>query len=359
MTLQTPLYPLHLENNAKMVEFGGYLLPLSYPMGIIKEHQVVREKSGLFDVSHMARFMVDGHNALHYLNKLLTNDFSQMKTGDIKYTLMCNEQGGIIDDLIVYKLEDEHYLLVCNASNHDKDLEWLNSHIIDDVAINDITEQTGHVALQGPDSTHILSQCVDPSLLPQKYYSQKNHVTIGDIHCLISRNGYTGEDGYELICAKCDVPKLYQLLLDKGTTPCGLGARDTLRLEAGMPLYGHEMSEDINPLEARLGAFVKMNKEYFIGQEALREHSLTKRRVGLKLLERGIAREGSLIYLNDELVGHITSGTQLISVGYAGAMGFIQNEHSSIDTKVEIEVRNKRLAAVIIQLPFYQRKVQK
>lgn len=356
MTLKTPLYDIHVKLGGKMVDFGGYLLPIQYSQGILYEHQSVREQAGIFDVSHMAQLWIEGEGATQFLNSLITNDIVTMKPGTMKYTLMCNPQGGIIDDLLVYKFSESRYLLVCNAANRHKDATWIKSQLIDGVTLNDQSDNTGLIALQGPSAFDLLSKLCDPNDLPTKYYTFKDQVSISGINCLLSRNGYTGEDGFEIACHSTETPKLYQLLLEAGAIPCGLGARDTLRLEAGMPLYGHELSEDINPFEAKLSFFVKMEKETFIGKEALLDTEVQRQRVGIKLLDRGIAREGSLLYIGEKEVGIITTGTFLPTLKYSGAMAFIDKEFSQIGTQLSVDVRGRRLAAEIIKLPFYKKE---
>lgn len=360
MERKTPLYEKHVKAGGKMVSFGGYSLPVQYT-GIIAEHNAVRKQAGLFDVSHMGEVIITGKDALNYLQKVMTNDFTNLQDGKIRYTLMCNDQGGVIDDLLVYRYHSEKYLLVVNSGNKEKDVTWLNLQKFGDVQVNDISDVIGLVALQGPKSREILLQVASEDNIPEKYYSFIDQANIQGSKCLISQTGYTGEAGYEIYCDAADTPKIWDLLLqagkELGLIPCGLGARDTLRLEAGMPLYGHEMNEEITPLEADLGFAVKMAKEEFIGKKALMEKGEpTRIRVGFKMTGRGIARENEVIYIGETPIGKTTSGTHAPYLGYAIAAGIIDRKYSEVGTAVEIDVRGRRITAEIISLPFYKKE---
>lgn len=360
MEKKTPLYDLHLELGGKIVPFGGYLLPVQYETGVIKEHMAVRTACGLFDVSHMGEILIKGPDALLNLQAFLTNDFTNFEVGRVRYSPICNEKGGIVDDLIVYKFAEDEYFLVPNAANKDKDFAWFKQHEQGDVEILDLSDQYAQLALQGPKAKEIISKLTDESLLPTKYYSFVRDLPVAGVPCLVSRTGYTGELGYELYCAPDQVVGLMKALLEagreEGLIPCGLGARDTLRLEAGMPLYGHEMSDDITPFEAGLDMFVKMDKADFIGKDALKDKMPPSRvRVGMVLTDRGIAREGSLVYHGGKEVGITTSGTLLPYTNKASAMALLHPDVSQVDTEVEIDVRGRRLKAKIVPLPFYKR----
>lgn len=356
MSKKTPLYQFHLNHEGRMVEFGGYLLPVNYSKGIKHEHFSVREDVGLFDVSHMAEIFLKGDKVKEFLNHLLTNDFSKMKPGQIKYTLMLNHEGGIVDDLLVY-YDDEQVMLVCNASNHQKDVEWIKSQLTDGIELNDLSEEIGLLALQGPNALKVLKQITNEEDIPQKYYTFKGDVLVAGKKVHLSKTGYTGEDGFEIYCHAADVEHIANKLLETGEVElCGLGARDTLRLEAALPLYGHEMDDSITPFDTNLGFFTKMNKDDFIGKKALESSKHNKTRVGLKMIDRGIAREECVVYKDDKVIGKVTSGTQLPYVGYAGAMAIIDQEHSEIGNEVIVDVRGRKLKAEIIELPFYTRK---
>ena len=357
MSKKTPLYQFHLDNQGRMVEFGGFLLPVNYSSGIIHEHNKVRTEVGLFDVSHMAEIHLKGKELVPFLNHLLTNEFSNMKSGKIKYTLMLNERGTVIDDLLVYYFDNNHAMLVCNAANHEKALNWITQQAPESVEVDDQSAETGLLSLQGPHAQKVMEMFCDENDLPSKYYTFKDEVSFDSHKVLISRTGYTGEDGFEIYCQWNDTLDFANKLLSTNlVTLCGLGSRDTLRLEAGLPLYGHELSEEINPFEANLNPFIKMNKDDFIGKSALENADITQTRVGLKLIDRGIAREESDVYVDDKKIGVVTSGTKLPFVGYAGAMALINKEFSTLNQIVDVDVRGRKLKAEVIKLPFYSRK---
>lgn len=359
MEKKTPLYDRHVEAGAKMVPFGGFIMPVQYT-DIIEEHLAVRKQAGLFDVSHMGEVLIMGSGALAAINHLFTNDFTSMQTGRARYSPMCNPQGGTMDDLLIYKLDDEKYMVVVNAGNYDKDLAWMRANLLKDAVLTDISAETALLALQGPGAKEILSMLADPSALPEKYYTFTENVAVAGISCLISQTGYTGEHGYELYCKAEEAPALWDALLSAGAAfgllPCGLGARDTLRLEAGMPLYGHEMDETISPLETGLGFAVKLQKESFIGKEGLLLRGEPKiTRIGLKVTGRGILREDCPVFLGEEQIGNTTSGTFLPYLDGAYAMALVDIAHSAPGTALEVEVRRRRVPAEIVPLPFYQR----
>lgn len=361
MELKTPLYDTHVKYGGKIVPFGGYLLPVQYGAGVIAEHMAVRTACGLFDVSHMGEITCIGSDAVKNLNHLLTNDYTTMYDGQAKYSPMCNEEGGVVDDLIVYKVRDDHYFIVVNAANKDKDFAWMKAHEFGDAVFTDISAQVAQIALQGPKAEEILKKLVKEEDIPVKYYSCKFHRTIGGMDCIISRTGYTGEDGFEFYLAAEEAPKMWELLLETGKEygliPCGLGARDTLRLEAAMPLYGHEMNDEISPIEAGLGIFVKMGKEEFIGKDALEAKGTpAKKRVGLKVTGRGIIREHADVYVGDTKIGITTSGTHCPYLKAPLAMALLDTEYTTVGTVAEVDVRGRRVAAEVVKLPFYKRE---
>ena len=360
MEKKTPLYDRHVALGGKIVPFAGYLLPVQYPTGVIAEHMAVRTAAGLFDVSHMGELVFTGPDALKNLNHMLTNDFTNMYDGQVRYSPMCNDAGGCVDDLIVYKVREGAYLVVVNAANKDKDATWMAEHLAGDCKMEDISDTVAQVALQGPKSKEILLKLVGEENLPKKYYSFVREITVGSIRCLVSRTGYTGEFGYELYCAAGEDPALWDLLLETGKEdgliPCGLGARDTLRLEAAMPLYGHELTDDIGPLEAGLDFAIKLNKEDFIGKAGLEGRlPLTKTRVGLEVTGRGIVREHQDVYIGDRLAGQTTSGTHAPFLGKAIAMAYLSPADAAEGTQVEVDVRGRRVACKVVPLPFYKR----
>ena len=360
MELKTPLYDCHLANEGTIVPFAGYLLPVQYPTGIITEHNAVRTAAGLFDVSHMGEIVFSGKDALKNLNYILTNDFTSMVDGQVRYSVMCNEQGGCVDDLIVYRLDEETYWVVVNASNRHKDFEWMKAHAFGDVSVEDISDSVAQLALQGPLAKEIMLRLVSEDGLPAKYYYFNKEVIISGMKCLVSQTGYTGEFGYEIYLSNEDAPKMWNLLLETGKElgliPCGLGARDTLRLEAAMPLYGHEMDDNISPLEAGLNFGVKMKKEDFVGKRALEERGEPKiKRIGLKITGRGIAREHQDVYIGDTLIGHTTSGTHAPYLKYPIAMAYVNVGVVDTGSQVEIDVRGRRVTAEVVALPFYKK----
>lgn len=360
MELKTTLYDTHVKYGGKMVPFAGYILPVQYDRGVITEHMAVRTACGLFDVSHMGEITCIGKDALNNLNHLLTNDFTNMYDGQARYSPMCYDNGGVVDDLIVYKVREEHYFIVVNASNKDKDFAWMKDHEFGEAEFCDISATVGQIALQGPKAYEILSKLMDEACIPVKYYSAVFNGAVAGITCIVSKTGYTGEDGYELYMAAEDAPVLWEALMDagadKGLIPCGLGARDTLRLEASMPLYGHEMDDDISPLETGLSFAVKMGKADFIGKAGLEARGpLTRKRVGLKVTGRGIIREHAQVWIGDQEVGITTSGTHAPYLGYPIAMALLDIAYTDIGTQVEVDVRGRKVTAEIIPLPFYKR----
>lgn len=360
MELKTPLYDAHVKAGGKIVPFAGYMLPVQYGTGVIKEHMAVRTQAGLFDVSHMGEILCEGKDALANLQMLLTNNFTTMVDGQARYSPMCNENGGTVDDLIVYKKSDDHYFIVVNAANKDKDYQWMLDHQFGEVTFTDVSSQYAQLALQGPKAMDILRKLTAEENIPKKYYHAVFDTEAAGIPCIISKTGYTGEDGVELYLASEDAEKMWDVLLEngkeEGLIPCGLGARDTLRMEAAMPLYGHEMDDEVTPLETGLGFAVKMSKEDFIGKAAMEaEGELTRKRIGLKVTGRGIIREHQDVYVDGKVIGHTTSGTHCPYLGYPVAMALVDAAYTELGTKVNVEVRGRMVEAEIVALPFYKR----
>ena len=361
---KTPLYDYYKENNVKLIDFGGWSLPVQFT-SIIEEHEVVRTKAGLFDVSHMGEIFIEGTNATAYLNHLLTNNVSSIQVNQAQYNAMCHPSGGTIDDLIIFKLSQEKYLMTPNAANKEKVWEWMNQNLTDNVSLKDVSTEIGLLALQGPAAETILSKLTPNDLSTIKAYHFLPETTVADIpHVLIARTGYTGEDGFELYVAADQVEKLWRELLmvgaEEGLQPCGLGARDTLRLEAGLSLYGHELSDDITPLEGGIGFAVKTQKSAsFIGQEKLaeqRSEGLKRRIRGIELLDKGIAREGYPIYSETgEEIGVVTSGTKSPTLNKSIGLALIQKDYTELGTTLYVGVRKKKIAAQITSTPFYKR----
>jgi aminomethyltransferase len=356
---KTPLYDIHVSNGGKMVPFAGYMLPVQYA-GVIAEHMAVRKAAGLFDVSHMGEIIYSGKDALSNIQKTFTGDFTGMADGKARYTLMCNDGGGIIDDVIVYRMSAEKYLVVVNAANREKDFKWMKDHASGGVSVEDVSLGVAQMALQGPRSRDILARAAGVSGIPEKYYTFSDGVNVGGIKCLISRTGYTGELGYELYPDAADAPALWNILMEAGAgcglVPAGLGARDTLRLEAAMPLYGHEMDETVTPFEAGLAFGVSMSKDDFIGKAALAKLADPARvRVGLRVTGRGIVRENSEVFAGGKPAGKTTSGTYCPYLGYPAAMASVDAAHAAPGTKVGCDVRGRMVEAEITPLPFYSR----
>ena len=361
----TPLFEYYKANDVKLIDFGGWEMPIQFS-GILSEHEAVRERAGLFDCSHMGEIEISGDKAEDYLNGLLTNDTSVVTIGQAQYNIMCYPDGGAVDDVILFKMDIERYLLVCNASNTDKVFAWMQENNKSEASISNISDSIGLLALQGPAAIKILKELTDANLdAIENYHFIADQKVAGIPHVLISRTGYTGEDGFELYLAGEQTPLLWEKLLAVGEAygvlPCGLGSRDTLRLEAGMPLYGHELSEEITPLAAGLGFAVKTKKASdFIGKAsltAIREDGPKEKIVGFEAIERGIPREGYKVFSSDGAeIGVVTSGTQSPTLKKSIGMALVKSEAAALGTEIQIEIRNKRIQARIVPKPFYKRK---
>jgi aminomethyltransferase len=358
---KTPLNSWHHTHNGRMVDFAGWEMPVQYS-SIVEEHSAIRNAVGLFDISHMGRLQFRGDLADEFLNGILTNDASKLRVGDVRYSLVCGKDGGILDDVLVYRLPDR-WEMVVNASNREKLIDWLsNSAGFAAVEFKDVTLGTGMIAVQGPRALELLSRV---STLPpgdMKYYTTAD-VTLLGTPALVSRTGYTGEDGFEIVVSAEETERIWQKLMEEGSSlgvvAAGLGCRDTLRLEAAMPLYGHELNESIDPLTAGLGFAVKFNKPEYTGKAALeqiRSTGLQMARVGLVLEGRRIAREESPVLVEGQLVGRVTSGTFSPTLQKVIAMAYVAHQHSSEGTKVEVNLRGTMVAAEVTGLPFYKRK---
>ena len=368
MTLTTPLHETHTALGARMVDFAGYDMPLQYS-SIIQEHMAVRNSAGLFDVSHMGEIFAMGANAEAFVQQLITNDASQLDIGQALYTLMCNEEGGIIDDLLVYKVNEGAFMLVVNASNTKKDFEWMQANNPMNADLHDVSDQMGLLALQGPSSLDIAARLVGDHIFQLQSYQflkPSPGEFMGFNKVIISRTGYTGDIGLEFYVESENTRTLWDAIMEAGKDhnlePAGLGARDTLRIEAGFCLYGNELSKTINPYEARLGWVTKLDKKYFIGQDALRDikAGIPKRRlVGLVMNERGIPRSGyPVISPSGEHIGEVTSGSQSPVLGHGIALAYVEN-NSAFTTpghKVGIRIRSRTLSSSIHQPPFYRAK---
>ncbi|WP_165073603.1 glycine cleavage system aminomethyltransferase GcvT [Paludisphaera rhizosphaerae] len=358
--LKTPLFDWHEANGGRMVDFAGWLMPVQYT-SIVEEHQKVRNGVGLFDVSHMGRLAFDGPKALPWINTVATNDAAKLEPGKIQYSLLANDLGGLIDDILVYRL-DKGYYVVCNASNRDRVVAQFAEHQEGFKAtLADKTLETAMIAVQGPSAAATLQPLVNVPLDGLKYYHVVAGRVSGEVEALISRTGYTGEDGFELIVPGPEALKVWLALLDSGSAfgvaPIGLGARDTLRFEAAMPLYGHELSDSIDPFAAGVGWAVKLDKGDFVGAEALKQQQQNpgSKRIGLKLDGKRIARQGATVTSDDRTLGTVTSGTFAPTLQQSLAMALIDPEFAKPGTKVVVDVRGKAEPAEVVPLPFYKR----
>jgi len=359
---RTPLFESYKEFGGKTIDFGGWELPVQFS-SIKEEHEAVRTRAGLFDVSHMGEIEVKGTDSLDYLQRMMTNDISRLINGAAQYTAMCYENGGTVDDLLVYKLADNHYLLVVNASNIDKDYQWLNDHAERDVTLENLSGNIAQLALQGPLAEKVLQKLSSTDLSQIGVFKFQQGIEINGKKVLVSRTGYTGEDGFEIYCESKDAAELWHAILaagkQEGILPCGLGARDTLRFEANLALYGQELSPDISPLEAGIGFAVKLNKEAFIGKEALvkqKENGILKKSVGIEMIDRGIPRHGYPVYKGEKLIGVVTTGTQSPTLKKNVGLALISTENSELNSEVEVEIRGKRVKAKVVSTPFYKRE---
>ncbi|OEH92876.1 glycine cleavage system aminomethyltransferase GcvT [Bacillus solimangrovi] len=358
---RTPLYHTYKESG-KLIDFGGWELPVQFS-SIKDEHEAVRTKAGLFDVSHMGEIEVKGKDSESFLQKMLTNDLSKLNNGKALYTAMCYENGGTVDDLLVYKKSDDDYLLVVNAANIEKDFNWLEQHRHGEVVLENVSDVIAQIALQGPNAEKVLQLLTDTNLMTIGFFEFIDHIELQGIEALVSRTGYTGEDGFEIYCNSADVPKLWKSLLEVGELfglqPIGLGARDTLRFEARLALYGQELTKEITPLEAGIGFAVKTNKEVdFIGKEALlkqKEEGLARKLVGIEMIDRGIPRTGYEVFIDEKRVGHVTTGTQSPTLKKNIGLVLLDIDYTALDTEVEVQIRNKRLKAKVVKTPFYKR----
>jgi glycine cleavage system T protein (aminomethyltransferase) len=361
--LRTPLYEAHKALGARLVEFGGWEMPVRYS-GDIAEHQAVRQRAGLFDVCHMGEFTLSGPGALDFLQSLVPNNVARLTENQALYTQILRPDGGTLDDLIIYRLGQERYMIVVNAGTMTKDWAWFSEHaaVRGDISLENKSSATGLLALQGPLAQRILQPLTETPLAEVAYYHCLPGA-VGGIECLISRTGYTGEDGFELYCDAEAVNDLWSRLLEAGRPdgllPAGLGARDTLRLEAGYCLYGHELTEEITPLEAGLGWTVKLEKGVdFIGRESLlaeKRDGLRRKLIGIELTERGVPRAGYPLLRDGAPVGELTSGTMAPTLGKPIGLGYVPPDVAGMETALAVEIRGKPVAAAIVPLPFYKR----
>ena len=356
----TALSHIHENLGAKMVPFAGYNMPVQYE-GINIEHETVRNGVGVFDVSHMGEFLIEGESALELIQKVTTNDASKLAIGDAQYSCLPNNTGGIVDDLIVYKVKDNTYLLVVNAANIEKDWEWISSHNSMNAAMKNISENYSLLAIQGPKAIEAMQCLSSINLAEIKFYTFKVADFAGIDHVIISATGYTGSGGFEIYCKNDEVEQIWKAVFNAGEKygikPIGLAARDTLRLEMGYCLYGNDIDDTTSPLEAGLGWITKFNKN-FINSDALKlqkENGVSKKLIGFELIDKGVPRHGYMIMNeNDDVIGEVTSGTMSPSLKKGIGMGYVAIEKATIETEIFIQIRNKSIKAKIVKLPFYK-----
>lgn len=360
MARRTALYDEHVACGARMVEFAGWEMPVSYA-GMLEEHRAVRERCGLFDVSHMGEIDVRGPGAQALCQQLTVNDVGRLRDGDGQYSLLCNEQGGVIDDLIVYRLASDHWFLIVNAANAAVDHAWIAAHATPDVTIVDRSAALGLLALQGPEAAAVLGTLTSVDLRAMRPFTIREG-RVNGVTVLISRTGYTGEDGFELVVDAGESVRLWRDVLAaaarRGGQPAGLGARDTLRLEAALPLCGTDMDADTTPLEAGLAWVVKLAKPRFVGRAVLAaqaEAGVARRLVGLQLDEPGIPRHGHTVWQGDRRIGVVTSGTKSPTLGTFIGMAYVEAAATSPGTSVSVDIRGRRLPARVVARPFYRR----
>ena len=359
---KTCLYDNHVALGALMSPFGGFIMPIQYS-SIIDEHNAVRQHCGVFDVSHMGEVFVTGNDAEKFVNHIFTNDITNAPIGQIYYGMMLYPDGGTVDDLLVYKMGENNFFLVINAANIDKDIDWIMQNANGyDVNINHCSDRYGQLAVQGPEAEAVVEEVLGLACKELTFYTAKTLMVDGE-EIIVSRTGYTGEDGFEIYGSHEFIVKMWNLLMKSGRCkPCGLGCRDTLRFEVGLPLYGDELSKDITPIMAGLGMFCKLNKEEFIGKEALVEqktNGFAKKLVGIELQDKAIPRHGYAVLKDGKQIGEVTTGYHCISVDKSVCMALIDFEHSTLGTEVEVQIRKKVFPGVVVKKRFYDKHYKK
>ena len=359
---KTCLYDNHVALGALMSPFGGFIMPIQYS-SIIDEHNAVRQHCGVFDVSHMGEVFVTGNDAEKFVNHIFTNDITNAPIGQIYYGMMLYPDGGTVDDLLVYKKGENNFFLVINAANIDKDIDWIMQNANGyDVNIDHCSDRYGQLAVQGPEAEAVVEEVLGLACKELTFYTAKTLMVDGE-EIIVSRTGYTGEDGFEIYGSHEFIVKMWNLLMESGRCkPCGLGCRDTLRFEVGLPLYGDELSKDITPIMAGLGMFCKLNKEEFIGKEALVEqktNGFAKKLVGIELQDKAIPRHGYAVLKDGKQIGEVTTGYHCISVDKSVCMALIDFEHSTLGTEVEVQIRKKVFPGVVVKKRFYDKHYKK
>src|SRR3954469_23599277 len=358
VALRTPLYDAHLASGARMVEFAGWDMPVQYK-GLLEEHAAVREKVGIFDVSHMGEVTLEGPRSLEAAQKLVTNDLSKCRDGQAQYSALCNDKGGVIDDIIVYRFSPERLFICVNASGREKDHAWMREHAGDGVSVAQRSDDWAQIAIQGPNAPKLVDALCEPRVLDLAYYHFREAIVAGVRGCIVARTGYTGEDGFEVFVPPQGARKLWDALRAKGVVPCGLGARDSLRLEVAYRLYGNDMDEDHTPLEAGLGWIVKLDKPGgFLGSDALirqKQEGLKRRLAGFKLTGKGIARHGYPVLKDGQRAGEVTSGTLSPVLKEAIGLAYLPAGAAKEGSTFEVEIRGKPVAAQVVKTPFVEK----
>ena len=363
---KTPLFDCYEKYGGKVIDFAGWALPVQFE-GITQEHEAVRNAAGLFDVSHMGEVDVTGKDAFEFVQNLVANDVSVLTDNQVLYTPMCYPDGGTVDDLLVYRFGEEHYYLVINAGNIDKDFEWMKANKGNlDVKLDNVSSEVSQLAIQGPKAQMILQKLTDTDLDTIKFFHCDRNVMVSGVKCMVSRTGYTGEDGFEIYTDNKDAVKLWDDILasgkEDGIKPIGLGARDTLRFEAALPLYGNELSKDVSPLEAGIGFFVKLAKDHFIGKDALvkqKAEGLKRKTVGFEMKERSIPRHGYEVYAGEEKIGVVTTGYAAPTVKKNIGLALIDAKYGDLGSQLSIKIRNKMVPAEVISKKFYTKNYSK
>lgn len=358
---RTCLYDKHIGLNAKMVPFGGFEMPIQYT-DIVDEHNAVRHACGVFDVSHMGEVLVTGKDAERFVQYIFTNDVKDAPIGKIYYGMMLHENGGTIDDLLVYKMEAEKFFLVINAANIEKDYKWIKEQAkAFDVQTINQSDTYGQLAIQGPASEQVMTECLGLRCEDLVFYTFKTMKAEGE-RLIVSRTGYTGEDGFEIYGSHEYIRNAWDKLIQNGVKPCGLGCRDTLRFEVGLPLYGDELTDDISPIEAGLGMFVKVDKEAFIGKEAVarqKEEGVSRKIIGIELYGRAIPRHGYDVVVDERVVGSVTTGYNSISTGKSVCMALVEADVAKTGTPVQIRIHKKLQDGIVCKKRFYEKNYKK
>lgn len=354
---RTCLYDKHVALGALISPFGGFDMPIQYS-NITDEHQAVRQHCGVFDVSHMGEVLVSGTDAERYVNHIFTNNVEGLAVGKILYGMMCYENGGVVDDLLVYKMADDRFFLVINAANIDKDWAWIQQQAEGfNVTLDNQSDYYGQLAVQGPEAERIMEEILNLPCSELTFYTFK---TMGDV--IVSRTGYTGEDGFEIYATPDYINQCWDKLMAAGVTPCGLGCRDTLRFEVGLPLYGDELSAEITPIMAGLGMFVKLDKEEFVGRDALakqKAEGVAQKLVGIELQDKAIPRHGYTVMKDGQPIGTVTTGYHTISTDKSVCMALIDSQYAPLDTELEVQIRKKVFPGTVVKKRFYDKHYKK